>query len=246
MFKDFYYGTSCVLRGVSAFYSERRLWRYAVLPMLFVLGFYLLVVVLAVLGAEKTVQQLDSFFRMLPEWLRWTVEIAPGFFIFLFLVLAGVFAVTTCSAVYEIAGALFFDRMVEVYEEQKYARTPVRRTFSSGAGFLLSSALYSIGTVVLFLLLSFLTIFLPVAGQLIILLCMGARFGVSYCAAAWFSGGYSFAECRKIAAANRMIVFGYGVMTAVIMLFPLLFVFFLPGVILGAVIIRNEKIERVF
>ena len=244
MFESFISGAACVFRGTAEFYSDRSLWRYAVFPVILLLVLYLVLGACIVIGAQKVSASVEQYILKLPAWCALLSQIAPGFFSVVFLIAGTVFFLTVLSSLYEVCGSFFFDRLVESYELKRYGIEPVKSSLSSLAVFVANSASYCLKTCVLLCVLSVIALLFPLSGELILLLVMGKRIGISYSAAAWFSRGYTFKECCRIAETNRSAVWGYGIMTYIILLVPAAMIFLLPGAVVGAVILRHEQIKR--
>jgi hypothetical protein len=83
-------------------------------------------------------------------------------------------------------------------------------------------------------------LFLPLIGEIIGVIIISYRFGVSYLAMCGFHYRKTMLQTRALAYKNFMFTLGYGASIYLVFLFPLAVVFTLPGLILGGVKLYNR------
>ncbi len=217
MASDFFNGMGYAGRGIGDFFSRPELWKYAVFPVLIVFALYT--------GAGfAAFCCIDNIFASI------------GVFILVLL------SLTLLCPLYELFGGIFFDSMVEAFEKKEYDnRNPGRKLFTE-ITFFLEACLFSFVTLLLFLLM-FLIGLIPVIGPVLLVLVMGYRYALTYMLNVCCCHGLSVKDLKKAAAKKRMAVAGFGTAVYFLLLIPLGGLFFLPGIILGASRLYNEKLR---
>lgn len=75
MISDFLLGVTYISKGWSAFYGDKRLWRFAIIPFFIMLSFY----ALAVWGFHSAsclaTEKLTVAIERLPDWLSWMTTV---------------------------------------------------------------------------------------------------------------------------------------------------------------------------
>ena len=105
-------------------------------------------------------------------------------------------------------------------------------------------AIYSINTLLIIIAASILNLFLPFIGQLICVVIISYRFGVTYMAVSGFHYRQTLMQTRERAYRNFALTLGYGLTIYVIFLIPLAIVFTLPGLIIGGILILSEFLRN--
>ncbi len=237
-------GAGYLHAGIRAFYREPALWPYAVWPMATVLVCYSLLMFLLVW------QGIPFLTGLLPDpaawsvWLRWIIYTAR---ILIWLstlaaaFLAGAFFLCT---LYEAVGALFFDGLVMRYEKEHYGIEPRAVPFRKTLRFLWESIWYSLGTMMLNLLLLIPAFFIPFVGIVPAVLVVGYRFGITYLFSSAFSDGRGVRKVRLLAAQHRALMTGFGSVSYLWLLIPFSAVFLLPGFALGGAMLYHERLTN--
>lgn len=230
-------GAAAAFRGISEFYGSRKLWKYALFPLAVTAAVYLLLGWGAHWAGRHLADTLAALCDGLPEFLRWlggvvrfTVRVAAA------LLFAALIAFTL-STLYELFGWLFFDRMIEEFERERFGRHLPKKSASFTMRFLRDSCFYGLGTLVWIVLTALFGLFFPLLGQAAAVAVLGWRFGVVYLAAAGYNDNRSLGEVRSIAARHRMAAAGFGITVYLLTLIPFAPVFLLPGLVLGGVLL---------
>ena len=242
MLKDFVSGVNIFYRGVSAFYGDKSLWRYAALPFLCTCAACAMLFYAAYLAGKWGAGVVANWTSGLPEYLAFLSGIASGAAVLAAFLIAAVIAISLLGVLYECFGGLFFDALIEKFSGRYYGTTEVKRDFRFDLDFILASAGYGIKTLLLSLPLMLLALLLPIAGQVIFVVVMGYRFGICYPAAAGYCRGKSFRESKQLLRPQKYVVAGFGISAYILlMLLPLSVIVLLPGIVLGGVILFQEK-----
>ena len=220
MWRDFQRGFSYVFRGVGAFYKDASLWKYSLLPLLILIALYTSLLVGAVWMC------CHQF-----SWLKLLLAIA--------LLVAAVLSV---YAIYELCGALFFDRMLEEFEKKQFAFHPEKHPLRFNIVFALQSCHYCCNTLLLTVVMSFAGLFLPIAGVVIAALVLGRRFATAYLAASGFNYLKNLNDTKHIFKKHRSVMLGYGVCCYLLFLLPLAPLFAVPGILLGGSLLWHGEI----
>lgn len=236
MFRDLYQGADALFRGISAFYNDRSLWRYALWPMLIMVFFY---VALLIGGWYLAGYLVDCC----SNWARGGVlaGVVGSLVYAAVAVLIISLAVVTVSCVYEILGGLFFDSLIEQVLQRKFGGDIPRKDWRFSMGFLAESLLYGVNTLILTAGVFILSLFLPVIGQLLLIGVVCYRMTVGYVGAVGFVEGHSLMTSRCWARKNFYRVMGYGTAVYILLLVPMMILFILPGMVIGAVEIMHSQ-----
>ncbi len=238
-------GAAYAFAGIGEFYRNPRYWRYAALPLALLLavyaagGWYYWVRIMP--HAAGWIGEAEGAWRWLEVVLaplRWLLQLTVLLFYLMF-------AAKTVNAFFEIFWALFFSRLVIRFERERYdlgaARLPWRREWLWN----LECGIFAAVTFVLWLALFAVGWFLPVIGPLLPIIAVGYRYGLSYLFNSGFNRNMSIAMLRGELAGHRGLVRGFGAVIYLIMLAPVVAVFFIPGLVLGGSMLLNEGVYRV-
>ncbi len=239
MINDFRHGAGYVGIGLRKFYGNKSLWKYALLPLVIILGLYMVVggfafawVLPKLLGWVEGIE--------LPAWLSWSALLSQIVFALIF-VMVFLFAVwITLGMLYEICGALIFDSLTEAFEKQHFGDEPDKKPWKKQLKFLLQSVFFSIKVFVIGIVMFLVSVFIPVAGHVLMYLVLGYYLGLSTLQGSASNHGIGAAELPKKVASKSMVL-GFGVTAFLLMLIPLVFVFLTPGLVIGgSMIFRGE------
>ena len=149
----FFQGVSCVRKGIRDFYGNRKLWKYALFPLLLTFAIYILLMAALIAFTWYLFGQLKDWVSFLPEWLN---GLSYGIGAILFLGAAGVFLLiifSTVSTFYEMCGGLFFDYLTASYDHEKFSCSPPEQSFRQSVNFLFHIFIYSLNTSILSIIL---------------------------------------------------------------------------------------------
>ena len=234
--KDFLHGVCCAFDGIICFYRDKTLWKYTLGPWMILLAVYSGMIFFIIRLSHVLSHYLTSRLANYPEFLRTLLD---GGITVIAVILASVVVLTTLSTLFEIFGALFFDKLLEAFEKKYYQAEYPGLPLSTQLKFTLQGAYFGIKSTFLFLFLFILSFFLPLAGQLMLVIIMGMRMAYSLLFAPGFLRGKSVRETQAFFSRRRGEVAGFGIAVYLIQLLPLLLPLTLPGVILGASILYN-------
>ena len=237
--KDFFRGACCAIDGIKYFYNDRSLWKHTIGPWLTLLAAYTGITWVIFRLAGTLASCLTARMDNCPAFLKTLLE---GSLTLAATLLAAVIVLTTLSTLFEIFGGVFFDRLIEEFEKKYYRTVFPRVSFSRQLLFTLQAAWYGVKTTFLFLLLLLLSFFLPLAGQLLLVLFVGIRMAYSLLFAPGFLRGKNIPETKKFLSRRKMELLGFGVAVYLLQLIPLMLPLTLPGMILGAVMLYNGPI----
>lgn len=237
-------GIAAAGRGIAEFYGNWKLWKYSLFPLAITAVIYLLLGWGAHMGGRYLADLLAGLCDGLPEFLRWlggvarfTVRVAAA------LLFAALIAFTL-STLYELFGWLFFDRMIEEFERERFGRNLPKKSAAFTMRFLQDSCIYSLGTLCWIVLTALLGLFFPLLGQAAAVAVIGRRIGVVYLAAAGYNDNRSLGEIRVLAAHHRMRAAGFGITVYLLTLIPFAPVFLLPGLVLGGVLLYRADASQ--
>ena len=241
--KNFSRGFALSFHGIKLFYSMPRLWKYTLLPLLMVIGTYAVLWYAGSCAVESFAGYVEEKCSALPGFLQWLATAAHSAAILLAIMLIVVIAAVSAGTLYEFFGGLFFDALIHRFAGE----LGMKNLPAAGWRFILrgvvDTALYSINTLLIITLFLILNIFLPIIGQLIMVLIISYRFGVVYLAMCGFHFKRSMLQTRQAAYKCRMLVLGFGGSIYLMFLFPLAVLFLLPGIILGSVLVYRELVR---
>ena len=144
-----------------------------------------------------------------------------------------VVAVVSIGSLYELFGGLFFDALIQKFSSNSYPDKLGGSDWKFNSKAIVDSIVYSINTLLIILAVLILNLFLPILGQIIGVIIVSYRFGVSYLAMCGFHYHRNMLQTRELAYKNFMFTLGYGASIYLVFLFPLAVVFLLPGLIVG-------------
>ena len=243
MVKDFLTGAGYVFRGCRSFYSDRSAWKYSLWPLATLLVFYVLLYAGVYIFTGFLVDRAMGACRRLPEYLAWLDVcirwgIRLGSIAVYFTLLAG-----TALMVYELLGGLFFDGLTDHYERKTFHTEPVAIGWKANVHFMLSAIYFAVRTMVILVILQVFSIFFPVIGPVLTVLIMGYFFGISSMMGSANRNGIRMAELRRIARKKKAAVTGFGATAYVLLLFPLITIFLLPGLVIGGSELRCRELS---
>lgn len=237
MFKDFFKGAAFVSQGLSAFYSNRYLWKYAALPMGLLIIVYVSFVQLLIWSGGLLTDKVEQLSASLPSWISFILVLLTG-------VLIGVAAflliLSTAAALYEMFGSLFFDSMVEKFEKEKYRYFAPKATGKQTWLFFRDGFVWGVGTGILFLLLFILGFFLPIVGQIILICVIGYRLAVACLLSTAFNHRLGLQGLKRLVSGRTALVAGYGIAAYLLMMIPFLAILVLPGIIIGGTLLYHS------
>lgn len=239
--KNFFKGASFLWNGIQLFYSDRSLWKYALGAWSTLIVLYVSTIAVIVYCTGKLAAYLSQHLASYPDFLR---SLLAGSLHLLAFVLAAVLILTTLCTFFEIFGSFFFDKLIEKVETKYYRTELPRLPLSIQLGFTFQSLCFGLKSTLYFLLLFILSFFLPLAGQLLLIVLMGFRMGVSLLIAVGFLRGKSSGESRQDFREHAMTTAGFGIVLYVLQLIPLALPLILPGAVVGAVMLWNGKLPE--
>ena len=242
MLKEFVSGVKIFFRGISLFYGDRSLWRYAALPFICTCAACAVLFYAAYLAGKAASAAVGNWVAELPDYLGFLSGILGGAAVVVSLLAAAVIAISLLGVLYECFGGLFFDALIEKFSGKYYGAACLKRDLRFDVEFILASAVYGIKTLLISLPLMLAALMFPVVGQMIFAVVMGYRFGICYPVAAGYCRGKSFKESLQLTKPHKYAVAGFGITAyTVLMLLPLAVIVLLPGIVLGGVILFQEK-----
>ena len=235
--REFIHGASLAIEGILIFYKDRSLWKFTVFPWLLLFAVYTGVIWLIFKLSGRLSLYLTSRMANFPEFLQTLLQ---GTLTVTAILLAAIIVFTTLSTLFEIFGGLFFDNLIAAFEEKYYKTQLPEVSLVHQIGYAFQGAWFCTKSALLFLLCLAAGFFIPVAGQILLVLVMGMRTAYSLLLAPGFLRDRSVRETRLLFRGRRMEVAGFGTAVYLLQLLPLMLPFTLPGMILGAVILYNN------
>lgn len=241
--QDFLKGISLVFQGILFFYRTPSLWRFSAVPLCLVLIFYVLIFYLSFRFAVPWILDFlpapanhTVWLRWLIYPLRWLTAVSCGAALLLV-------SYQTLSTLYEITGSLFFDAMVVEIEKTRYSHNAVPLSFRQNLTGALQSVGYSVGTLLITIVLLPIGLLIPVIGVILMALVLGWRQGQTYIFSSGFNRGYSLPEIRRIAEKRKMLLLGFGTTIYLLYLIPVAAIPLIPGYIVSGVLLFNEELS---
>lgn len=237
---DFSRGMSFVFRGVGEFFRRPKLWKFVALPFLAVLALYALLYFAALeIWLPTVLSSVRDFFA--GSWFAFLyrateILIKVTFYVFL-TALTAFFA----GNLFELFGCVGFSQMVRRYETEilgipvetpPWARTI--RDFADGT-------LFSCGTLLWYLFFFCVGFFLPVVALPAMVFFIGRRYAVVYTSRAVFDSGHRLDEVDALYHGRGGLLYGFGAMSFLIFVVPLLPVFLIPGMVLGGTLMYHRR-----
>ncbi|GEM_PF-1909209 len=240
MFVQIKKGMKYPLRGIRLFYSDRSLWRYCLIPF----GIILLVYIPLTWGsiqfsawvsariAESVPSFPDSFARLI-ECLIFISGV-------LLLITLLAFSVTT---LYEIFGGLFFDKLIEEVERKYDLKTSASVSANRNLVMIWDGLVFGVKMFFLTVFLSLAGLLLPLIGEVVIFFILSWYFGISYITLTGYSHGMRWKQQRLMAKKHKMLILGYGLCAYLFSMIPFLFLFIMPGIIIGGTLLFNQELQ---
>lgn len=241
-FPDFLRGCGYVFRGIKAFWIHPRLWPYAIIPFLCVkilcslLLYFLMSQFISPFGAKVN--------EIFTKW-GWegTAHVLEQIILWFFILMMLMVFTAVSNMLFELFGAIFFAKMVRRYEFMVYRRPLVPDIpFSDDVSNAICCGIYATITLLLTIVLFVLSFFFPLVIQILTIVLIGYRYGISYCAEAGFNRKLSLGALqRQFAGAHKLTLYGFGVTVFLLLMIPLISIVFIPGFVVGGTILVNEE-----
>ena len=237
-------GARCVFRGLRLYYSQRRYWRYGLLPMVFVAILYAIWIGALWWWLGPTLAGFlpdpegaaNSFFATL-----WTVLQTM---VFWSVLLVGILLMLlVVSMVYEAVGGLFFDELVIRVEQDLYGRTAPALSLKENIYATLRGLRLALGTLLISLILFLPGWLIPVVGPALLAVILGYRLALSYLLSPASTRNWTLRQVRRKAARKRWAVLGFGIVGYALLLIPFSAIFVLPPLSVGGAMLFNEVVE---
>jgi len=240
---DFQQGMAWAFRGIGEFFRHPRLWRFIVVPLVLVSAIYFglfyvfLFVWLPPLQAAVRDFFMGSWFEFLYRLTEWLIN--AGFYLFLVLVTA-----FTAGNLYELLGGFCFSRMVRDYETNILHCEVEKLSAARDLSNMLACGFFSTVTLILYFALFIAGFFLPVAAPLAAIPFIGYRYAVVYTSEAVFNDGHKLSEVPILYQGRSGLLYGFGSMTFLLFLLPVLPIFFIPGLVIGGTLMYHHRRDR--
>lgn len=235
----FFSGAVFAVKGIALFYKDTSLWKFTIGPWLALLAVYTGIVWMIFHLAHKLTFFLTSRMNDYPEFLQ---KILAGSLTVVAILLAAMIILTTLSTLFEIFGSLFFDKLIEEFEKKYYGTEFPSIPVITQLGFTFQAAWFGVKTTVLFFIFLVISFFLPLAGQLLLVLIIGFRMAYALLFTPGFLRNRNISETRKNFSGRRMEVAGFGAAVYLIQLIPFSFPLTFPGILLGSVMLYNSPL----
>ena len=237
---DFSQGVILVFRGIAEFLRHPRLWRFVIVPLVLVsvIYFWLFYVFLAVWLPQLQAAVRDFFIGSWFEFLYRCTEFLISASFYLFLVLVTAF---TAGNLYELLGGIFFSRMVRDYETNILHCKIEKLSFGRDLSNLTACGIFSLVTLILYFALFIAGFFLPVVAPLATIPFIGYRYAVIYTSEAAFNDGHKLSEIPVLYRGRSGLLYGFGSMTFLLFLVPVLPIFFIPGLVIGGTLMYHRR-----
>ena len=226
-------GLNCFFTGLTRFYSDRSLMKYAVFPFILMFGTTLLFLILAVILASYQTAKLEQWLSALPSGLSWAAPVLSAGAIIAVAIITVIISILAASTLYEAFAGPFFDSLIKNYEKKYYGITLPDIPLKKSLLFLLQSVFYSINTLLLSLFLLLPSLLIPFVGPLLLCLIIGYRIGVTYMIPSGFLHNKSVKEQLVSARGKKAYILGFGITVYLLFLLPVISLLLLPGVVLG-------------
>lgn len=245
MFQELLAGAQYVTKGCASFYHDRKAWRFVLAPV----GTMLLVYVLALWGIyfawQRLIAWIDGTLEELPHWLGWLGACGSWLAGIVGVLVAFLLICITICTFYEMFGGLFFDSLVEYFEQKKYGQAPAENTLGETLLFCWDSIRFGIKNLLAFVLLLVFSFFFPVVGHLLLLAVMSYFLGASYLMTPANNARMRLRELKKLLRGKTCRVLGFGLLAYFLLLIPFVIIFLLPGLVLGgAELFHDIRQER--
>ena len=244
MIRDFLLGVTYILKGGRAFYSDNKLWKFGIIPLGLMLIFYALAIFGVYSLSGFVSGKLAALTGQLPDWLVWVGSVLNSGVVIFSVLFFVFFLSTSIGTFYEFFGGLFFDALTQHYENRRFGIVPCKMTFAGNFKYALNSLFWGIRVVIIFCLLFIVSLFFPIAGQIVLIAAMGYCFGVSYMICSAQNNGVSLAELQQLCSQRRVLVMGFGTAAYLLLSIPAAAIFFLPALVIGGSELFNEQLKN--
>lgn len=235
----FLQGIQANINGVKFFYAHRDLWKYALVPWLFVVIFYALFIAGAFLGMNALTESLRASMESLPAWLSWLGSLVSAAGVAAVIAVAALTVVFFTSTVYELFGGLFFDALIARIELNESGVKLPENSWSFNLRIVADTFRYTLGTLLWMVLTLFINL-IPLIGPVISFFIISYRFGVTYLSITTFRYGMTLFQAQQKLNGNRAAVLGYGAAINLVYLIPGAVFILLPGIITGGVLLARD------
>lgn len=215
--KDILNGVSYVFKGIRAYYADSTLWKYGFLPLLCLVCFYFVILFLCF-----------YFLKGLVFWL-----------VFLSLVL--IFVPLTLSLLYELAGGVFFDLLIEKYAE-KNSLLPPPQIKGRFLHFVADTVRFNIKSILLMIVLLPASLVFPLAGQILVFLYLGNRNGKVWLLPALYFYGKTYDSSKAKLKERGLLITSFGTTLTFLLSIPFAALFLLPSLALGGLMLVEENL----
>ena len=242
--RDFLRGAAYIAKGCREFYGDKKAWKYAAIPLSIIFLFYIFVFWAIIHFSGKGADFINAWLSGLPAWLSWFYSLVSGLSYFLGIIIAVILLATTVCIFYEMFGGLFFDSLVEYYEQKKFAVIHHNISLTGNIRYCLESLFFGIH-ISFFSFFSFIIgFFFPIVGQLLFIAVMGYYTGISYMICSANNSGFSLARLRTVAKKKTEIILGFGITAYILFLIPFATLIIFPGIVLGGTNLFNEELKE--
>lgn len=244
MVNEFLKGVAYVFQGIRFFYRTPALWKYSLVPFLLLLLVYLGLLYAVYRFAVPYILDFLPDPQNYSEWLRWLILPLRWLIAFSCYTATLLVSLLTLSTGYELAGAMFFDAMVVRIEQLRYRRTVSSLPFRENLAGAIQSAFFSIGTLLITLILLPLSFLIPAGGVLLMALFIGYRQALTYLFSSGFNRGLSLREICRRAGKRKLLMLGFGVTIYLLFLIPFAAVVLIPSFVVSGALLYNEEFTK--
>lgn len=230
-------GFEYVYMGQVFFFRDRSLWKYALIPLLFVAGIYCAVIVASILwlypGMVALFDRLASTCFPILSSMESIVGVITAALVF-FLIW------TTVGVMYQCFAAFTFDALVEAFEEKyfHYSGNGVNNT----PDMIVDGILLSSRNAVFYMGLLLLSMVVPAAGHVVCIILLGYLTGISNLQASAANHGFKRKKILYDSSQNYIPVTISGVLMVLLESLPLVSFVFAPGFVIAGTLIYNDKV----
>lgn len=237
-------GFSLFADGVSLFFQRKKLWKYALCPLLLMTGIYLAALWMSIVFAVGIAHRTEAYLLEQNNWLSAMAGAAAGGITVIAVGIVVTVILLTVSLFYEFLAGLFCDRMIAAFLKENGSFTEPEISLKRTLLFCWEALLFNINTLVGLILLTWAGLLLPVAGQFLLFLFAAYRMGLAWLMPAGFVSGISRHGQKQLLSGNRMKVLGFGTAAYLCWMIPLAPLVFLPGLVLGGTELFLEMRRR--
>jgi CysZ protein len=241
----FFRGVGYLLRGLRMFATSPRQMLLGALPALIVGAVFVGLGILLAVNLQSIAVWLTPFASDWEPGLRDALRFLAGI-----AVLGGsiVLLVSIFVAVTLAVGDVFYERIWRGVETA-LGNPPVERNegFWKSAGRAIGQSLRILARTMLVGVLLFVLGFIPVVGQILVVV-LGAAFGgysmaLELTSRPFDARGYTLSERRRMLGSRRATTLGFGVAAYVLFLVPALAVVVMPAAVAGATLLSREVLD---